>query len=95
VKKGGTYAVFLAVEVAKEWVFIRASRAVQDAVASGAPQQYEGVPSLTTAKLRRKYAKNLLARSPKIHTSACLLLKNAFLPVEKKCITAGKGGRLQ
>jgi hypothetical protein len=95
VKKGGTYAVFLPVRVSKEWVFISASRAVQDAVASSASQQYERVPSLTTAKLRRKYAKNLLARSPEIHTSPWLLLENDFSPVENSCITAGKGGRLQ
>jgi hypothetical protein len=68
VKKGGTYAVFLPVQGSKEWVFIGASRSALDAQASSAFQQYECVPSLTMAKLRRKCPKNLLARSRKIHT---------------------------
>jgi hypothetical protein len=62
---------------------------------SSASQQYECVPSLTTAKARRNSPKNLLARSLEIHTSAWMLEQNVFLPVEKACITAGKGGRLQ
>jgi len=47
------------------------------------------------AKARRKSPKNLLARSPKIHTGAWTLIETDFLPVEKKCITAGKDARLQ
>lgn len=48
------------------------------AEASGASQQYEGVPSLTTAKPKRRFSKNLLARSPKIHMSPSTLAKTTF-----------------
>ena len=46
--------------------------------ASGASQQYECVPTLTTAKRRRTFAKNLLARSPKIHISPPILDETIF-----------------
>ena len=96
VKKGGTYAVFCCRFGCRKSGYSSVLHVLcRVPKHPSASPQYERVPSLTTAKVRRKSAKNLLARSPKIHTGAWLLIETHILPVEKKCITAGKDGQLQ